>query len=409
MATLSRSLKLKIRAHQGQQDTFNSRAFCTAALAGTGGGKTVSAYVWLLLQMIARPGMVWLWAEPTRDMITRVILTPRPGVPTLPDFLRRFDTGMVHLKSQGVIRHRLGTIFLVSAENPVSWQGGQIGGVVMDEAGLMKREAYLTAVQRCGFYEGRILIATTPYNMGWLKRDVYDVGIKGDPDFVIINYASTANPNYPKASVERARRTMSPIRFRMLYEGLFGRAEGMIYASFEDERNICDRFEIPESWERFGGLDFGFNHPTTGVWIAKSPDGVYYVYGEYKKGEETFKVHAQAMMSDSSDAKNMVWYSDPSNPEAALEFRREGMSAIEGNNDVLNGIDTVYGLFKTGRLQVFRTMLDTLDEVGSYVWKKHAVSGEFVDEPVKENDDIMDGLRYALHTVEKGGGLQLFV
>lgn len=405
--TLSRSLKLRVRPHEGQRIVIESKAFCTAAIAGTGGGKTVAGYIWLLINMIQRPGQIWVVAEPTSDMVDRILLTPAPGRFTLPEFLKHFDPEMVFLKSKGIIRHKLGTVIFASGERPESLQGAQLGGIWLDEAGLMKREAWLTAVQRTGFYGGRILITTTPYNMGWLKRDVYDTWQEGDADYCVVNFPSTANPRYPKEAVERARRTMSETRFRMLYEGKFGRPEGMIYDCFEDDANLVDDFSIPPDWERVGGIDFGFNNPTAAVFLARNEDGVYYLSADYKRREAVMADHAADLVGKGGE--RWIWYGDPAAAQNILEMRRLGLTVVEANNDVSNGIDTVYGLIKSRRLRIMRSCKATLDELGSYAWKKDAKSGDLADEPIKENDHLMDALRYALHSVEKGGGLRLHV
>lgn len=405
MARLSSSLTLKVRPHYGQKAVLDSTAFCTAAIAGTGGGKTVGGMVWLGIRMVQRPGLIWVVAEPTNDMVDRILLTPAPGKLTLPEFLGKFDPHQVFLRSKGIIRNRYGTVVLASGERPASLQGTQVGGIWLDEAGLMRREAFLTAVQRVGFYEGDLLITTTPYNMGWLKLDVYDAYMDGDPDFNVINFPSTANPTYPKASVERARRTMSAARFKMLYEGVFGRPEGMIYDCWDDETCVVDDFEVPESWERFGGIDFGWNHPTAGVFLARDEDGVYYWVGEHRERETTMGVHASMLRARGGG--EFPWVGDPAGAQQMAELRRGGIAVNGGDNDVLAGIDTVYSLIASGRLKVFRSCKFGRDELAGYVWEG-GKSG-FKDKPVKERDDLMDALRYVVQHAEKSGRLRLHV
>src|SRR3972149_3415104 len=174
MATLSSSLKLRVRPHYGQKLVLESDVFCTAAIAGTGGGKTVGGMVWLLLQMVRNPGQMWLVAEPTQDMVERILWTSSPGRLSLVDLLGRFDPAQVFLRSKGVLHHRLGTVFFGSAERPEAFQGVHVAGIWLDEGGLMRREVFLVGLQRVGFLGGKLLITTTPYNMGWLKSAVYD-------------------------------------------------------------------------------------------------------------------------------------------------------------------------------------------------------------------------------------------
>jgi len=285
--------KIRISAHDGQQQLLASDAFCTAAIAGTGGGKTVAGMVWLLVQMTRNPGRTWVVAEPTDDMLERVLLTSTPDRMSLVDFLGMFDPHQVWLRSKGVLHHRLGTVFLVSASNPETLQGAHVAGIWLDEAGLIRMGVWLVAVQRVGLANGRILITTTPYNKGWLKTEVFDPSVAGNRDFTVVQFPSTANPNYPREAVERARRTMSPSRFAMMYLGEFGRPEGMVYDCFEATRHVVDPFEIPREWRRLGGIDFGYNNPTAGVFLARDPDGVYYWYGEHYERERTLDDHAR--------------------------------------------------------------------------------------------------------------------
>ena len=395
--SLSSSLKLVVRAHPGQLEALRSEAFCVAPIAGTGGGKTSIARVWLVKEMAKRPGMLWLWAEPVSDMVDRIALTTTAKSMSVPDFLKWFDRKQVFLSSKGLVRNRLGTVAFVSAHNPDSWQGGHLGGAVLDEAGLMKREAFETALQRVGLSGGSLFLPTTPYNMGWLKTDVADRAKDGDKDYHVVRFPSLANPAYPREAVERARRTMSPARFAMMYEGEFGRPEGMVYDCWDVGRHVVDDFAVPADWYRVGGVDFGYNDPTAGVWLARNGDGVWYWYREHYRRGATLSVHARAL--GLNGGRGGVWYADPSGAQQQAELRRHGLRVRDADNDVQAGIDTVYELLMTDRLRVFRSCKHGLDEVEGYVWKRDR--GGFTDEPVKERDHLMDALRYALHSVEK--------
>lgn len=396
---------MRVRPHPGQAATLRSEAFCTAAIAGTGGGKTVTGFVWLPVQMVLRPGQMWLAAEPTDEMLERNFLVSTQGRPSLLEVLRRLDPNMVYLSGERVIRHRLGTVYLASAFNPDVWQGGHLAGVWLDEAGLMKYAAWLTAVQRVGYLQGKVLITTTPYNKGWLKFDVYDRWMDGDADYNVVRFPSTANPKFPVAAMERAKRIMSAARFDMLYKGEFGRPEGMVYDCFEATRDTVEPFDVSTRWQRWGGVDFGWNHPTAALTVARDGDGVYYVVAEHYEREMGLARHAAVLKAGGGQAWS--WYYDPSAPQQAAELRRGGLVMQPAVNDVQAGIDTVYALFKTGRLKVFRTCKHLIDELEGYTWRKRSNSPLFEDEPVKEHDDAVDALRYVLHSVEAGPRLSL--
>ena len=407
MTAAAMARKLRIRVHEGQRRLLASDAFCTAAIAGTGGGKTVAGMVWLLVQMTRNPGRTWVVAEPTDDMVERVLLTGTADRMGLIDFLGLFDPDQVWLRSKGVLRHRLGTVFLVSARNPETLQGAHVAGVWLDEAGLMRMGAWLVALQRVGLAEGRILITTTPYNKGWLKTEVYDPAMEGNRDFAVVQFPSTANPRYPAEAIERARRSMPASRFAMLYRGEFGRPEGMVYDCFDSSKHVVEPFEIPRDWRRLGGIDFGYNNPTAGVFLARDPDGVYYWYGEHYERERTLDEHAARLTE--LGGRELIWYGDRSAPQQMAELRRNRLSVLPADNDVQAGIDTVYSLLASGRLKVFRSCRFGINELEGYVWDRRpgGDGAGFLDRPVKEDDHLMDALRYALHTTEKRPALQL--
>lgn len=391
--------KLRVNAHQGQLRLIKSRSPTVAAIAGTGGGKTVGGMAKLITSMLERPAETWLVVEPTWPMVDRILMHSTPARPSLLALLRLLDPKTIYSKTTRTIHSLLGTIFLASATHPESMEGAHVAGAWPDEAGQMSRLAYETMQRRCAFKSGQVIITTTPYNRGWLYKEVFLPARAGNQDIEVIQFPSTANPAYPQDVYERHRQTMSPARFRMMHEGGFERPEGLIYTQWTDEL-IVEPFPIPADWWTGAGLDFGWNHPTAAVWAARDPDGVYYIYREYLKPETLLAAHYKALTAKHNGARPPgTWIADPSAKQERAELRRLGIQARPAINDVLTGIDTVAELMATGRLKVFRTCLHWLDEVEAYIWDTKQDS--FTDKPVKLNDDLMDATRYLLHTTEK--------
>ena len=75
--------RLKFRAHYGQAAYVKSTEPILAAIAGTGGGKTVIGMIDNLMDMAKYPRELWLVVEPTWAMVTRILLTSSPGRPRL--------------------------------------------------------------------------------------------------------------------------------------------------------------------------------------------------------------------------------------------------------------------------------------------------------------------------------------
>jgi len=409
--------RLKFRAHYGQAAYVKSSEPILAAIAGTGGGKTVIGMIDVLMDMAKYPGELWLVVEPTWAMVTRILLTSSPGRPSLLHLIKQIDPSAFYLKADNAIYSKIGTVFLGSAQNPMSLEGVHVRGAWMDEAGQMSRLAFETVKRRVAAKGGRVKITTTPYNRGWLYKEVHLPARAGDRDIKVINFPSTANPTYSLAAFERAQRTMNPARFRMMHEGGFERPEGMIYGPTADgspqwdDKLIIPPFPIPADWWQGAGVDFGWNHPTGAGFVARSPDdqgGIYYLTHDYKKGESSMATHANALKKISSNGANpQRWVGDPAAAQERKELRTLGIPIRLADNTVMAGIETVGGLMATGRFFVFDTCHDFIDEVEGYIWDTKF--DEFIDKPVKLNDDVMDAVRYIVHTEEKSQGVALHV
>lgn len=80
-------------------------------------------------------------------------------------------------------------------------------------------------------------------------------------------------------------------------------------------------------------------------------------------------------------------------PEYVIEFRKHKIRAINADKKVLSGIEEVAKLFKLNRFFVVYERMDRFkQEIFKYVW--HKTSGE----PIKEFDDVLDSIRYAIYT-----------
>lgn len=379
-------MKMKIRLHPGQTKAYDSGKRFIGIISGIGGGKTYFGKIWLAREIINNPQEDFLVVSPTYSMFQRIVL------PQTKEFLDTVFKGEYKISEKTYYLPN-GKVFFGSADNPLSLEGVHVKGVWMDEAGQMKREAWDVAQRRTALKKGRILLTTTPYNLGWLKTDFFDLWEGGDFDYDVIQFPSILNPSFPKDEFERAKKVLPDWKFEMFYLGKFARPEGLVYKDFGVD-NLVEPFSIPSDWRRIAGLDWGYNNPTAVIWLAIDNDGIIYVYKEYYKrgklpSEVFFDIHGEPVEKI---------YCDPSNPAAIEILRRNGLPAEPANNEVKEGISKVIELIKTKRLKVFRGLGNFLDEIGSYSWAEKA--GQIKEEPIKDNDHLMDALRYALASLQ---------
>jgi phage terminase large subunit-like protein len=242
---------LEMALHRGQERALESTKRFVLVLAGWQSGKTVVGPPWLLGEIKRCGPGDYLVASPTYPLMTKKVL---------PEFSRLFERQFRLGKYVGGARHcftfspsgcrRLFgyvpedpvQVFFGHASDPNSLESATVKAAWLDEAGQadFRFASWEAILGRLSVSQGRVLLTTRPYNLGWLKQQLWDPWMaagRNHPDIDVINFRSLDNPAFPREEYERARASMPPWRFRLYYEGLFERPAGMIYDAFEPGRN----------------------------------------------------------------------------------------------------------------------------------------------------------------------------
>ncbi len=348
-------------------------------------GKTTFGSVWIMNESEQRGPGDYLIIAPTYKILQQS--TMQKFQELVPQGWGTFN------KAESVFRTKSGmTFFLRSAEHPESIEGITAKAIWADEASLMKADAWLMMQGRVSRTQGRILCTFTPIALNWihkeLEKDKARV-LRGEPsDIEFIQFRSVDSPYFPKEEFERARRMLTPTQFQLRYEGIFGKAEGLIYSDF-CEYNIVDDFAIPKDWTKAGGIDWGYNNPFVCLEGALNPDDVLFIYKERYKSRCLLKEHAECLSPD------ITYFADPSGKQEIEEMIALGFDVQSANNDVNIGIQKVNERIRPTtddrqsiRLKVFRSCVNTINEKSLYRYDKEK------ERPVKEDDHCMDAERY---------------
>ena len=392
--------KIQFIPHAGQLKAWNSEKRIVAVVAGSGGGKSLLGSFWLLREIQKDPRATFMAVAPTYSMLIRNLM------PYIQNLLEPY--GAYYRTNEKVwYLPEGGRVIMGSADNPLSLEGAHVKAVWLDEAGQMDALVWDVVRRRTAFHRGRILITTTPYFWNWIKTEVYDKWASGEDDEIdVITFDSKTNPYFPVEEFERLRATMPDWKFKMFYEAQWARPSGLVYADFREDVNLCQPFDVPPSWRRYIGVDFGFNNPSAAVWIAVDPETeIWYVYREYKKKGKTAQELANEISNLSSDEFIYKIYGDPSSPQSLKELRRYFQGAVvPAENKVLDGIGAVIVKMRSGNLKIFSNLTEIQDELKSYRWK---MSDEMIfDEPIKENDHLLDAMRYVVYSTSKSQGVR---
>jgi hypothetical protein len=242
--------------------------------------------------------------------------------------------------------------------------------------------------------KGRAVFGSTPngFNDFYILAQI----AQNDPEWFYSHATSYDNPFNPADDLDKIRAARSEDAFAQEYLADFRKVEGLIYKEFDRRRHKVETIPFDRCEEVRGGIDFGHKNPAAMLDVYKDNDGTYYVANEYY---ETGKVQSelnQEMLSRQVDS----WYPDPAEPDRIEEMRREGLVINEVSKDVTKGIDTVKSLFKQQRLFIHKDCKNLLFEIDNYRYKPKRADQNEPEEPIKENDHLLDALRYTLHMWE---------
>ncbi len=381
----------EIQLHKFQDEAIFAKERFVALVAGLQSGKTVAGAIYSRIQFDAYPMESGLIAAPTYKILTQSTLPKFFEIN--PDLKRYYKKG----DSEILVPNR-GTIFIRSTENPNVLEGMTLKWAWLDEAGQMKLDAWINIQGRLSILQGKLFITTTPYTLNWLYTDFYEQFKNKTPEYRIIQFRSCDNPYFPKEEYERVKRTMDARIFKRRYDGLFEKMEGLVYDDFGPQ-DIIEPKVMPYK-EVIAGIDWGYNHPSTIAVIGITNDNEYYLIDEYYKSGKTTSEIIERCLYFKETYKIRFWYPDPAEPDRLEEMRRAGLHSrdvIKNKNSVIKGIDAVRSLIRQNRFKVFNTCKYALDEFSLYSYPSE---DERKEEPIKENDDMMDAIRYCIFTYQ---------
>lgn len=396
--------RVRLKLHVGQTRAWDSNRRFIFVIAGTQGGKT-SFGPWWLWREIQRCGPGdYLAVTATYDLFKLKMLPEMRSV-----FCELLRWGEYQASDRVIVSHdKKARIILRSANAPGGLESATAKAAWLDECGQddFRLESWEAVQRRLSLSEGRVLGTTTPYNLGWLKTEVFDRWRQGDADYEVVQFKSIQNPAFPRGEYDRAKATLPAWKFAMFYNGEFSRPAGMIYEDFDEAVHLVDPMDLPAEWPRYVGIDFGAVH-TALVWVAEdTARAAYYIYRESLEGGKSTAEHAAGALAYAAHERVVGWYGGAkSESQQRWDWGAAGVAVMEPPiGDVEGGIDRVVGLLKTKRLFLFRTCAGLRDEFGTYARELDA-NGQ-VTEKIKDKATFhrLDALRYVVAGVEQCSG-----
>ncbi len=260
------------------------------------------------------------------------------------------------------------------------------------------------ALARCSAPGAKLIMSTNPAGpRNWLRQKY--ILRAAELDLGHWHFTLDDNPFLDPYYVASLKRELTGVFYQRMVLGLWVAAEGAIYQAFDEDRHVI-RGPLPAiNWIPACGIDVGSTNPFHAVMLGVTQDRRLIITKEWRHDSRA----TGRIMTNVEYAKALTKWIPPDNPTwivvdpSAADFRETlrqhggTRRVMAGDNAVLDGIQLVSSLFATDRLVIHESCKHLLDEIPGYVWsEKAAERGE--DEPLKQDDHGLDGMRYAIRS-----------
>lgn len=399
---------MKISLHKSQGIVFHNTSRFKVVAAGRRFGKTVLAAVIMFIEAAKTPNGVYWYVSPTYKqskqnawkiflrLIPREILAKKPNETELSFTLR--NGAEIHLKG---------------ADNPDSLRGSGLDGLIIDEFASIRNSKSVWE---------EILRPTLSDKLGWCifigtpkgKDAFWEIWMKGqrqENGYMSWSFKTEDNPYIPRSEIREAKEQLSDRYFRQEYEASFEDFTGLIWPEFDESIHVIEPCEIPDWYELTNTIDPAVTGTTGALYGAIDDSGTVFIRGEYyeqnKRASEVSEVIREI---------EGVWYGDPAGKSMKVqrdgilyslfdEYEDNGIDLLDAQKDVSAGINRVAEYFKAGKIKIFNTCHNLIEELRRYHWseERETVSGVLEPKPYKSKDHLCDCLRYLIMSRPDGG------
>jgi len=321
--------------------------------------------------------------------------------------------GVPNAFSSVLVKHRSGgnsqISFKAYEQGFEKFMGEAIDVVWLDEE--PKQEIFSQCITRTADTDGIVYMTFTPERGMTSVVSAFMNDLKPGQSLITATWDDV--DHLDEKTKEQLLAVYSPAERDMRSKGIPVFGSGLVFPVSEEDI-VCEDFDLPEHFPRLAAIDFGFDHPTAISWVAfDADDDIIYVYDEYRRSKETPLTHAAALNGRTPGIPvafphDGLQHDKGSGIQLAQQYRDLGVymlpehftnppaeGKLNGNNSIEAGISEMLQRFETGRLQIFESCAETLEEMRLY----HRKNGKVV--PIK--DDLISAMRYAVLSVERFG------
>lgn len=330
----------------------------------------------------------------TRSNIERNILQPMRDI---------YGDGIATaINSQNICKIMGEKVYCIGADNVrqvAKIRGSEIAYVAIDEATDINPQVFEMLKSRLSLPWSTCDATTNPASPNHWFKEFLDSANRG-VDIYCQTYTIYDNPFLPEEYVHALEAEYAgSVWYDRYILGEWTLAEGLIYPNFGDilyEGDLGDPDEICVS------LDYGTSNPFAALLWERHGDTWYAVNELYYSGRDTGVQKSDnaylTMLEDfvpKSVEERVQVIVDPSAASfIALLRQSQWLRPLPANNEVINGIRKTSTAMERGLIKVHTRCKAWIKEAQSYIWDVHSTE----DRPVKDNDHLMDSMRYFINT-----------
>lgn len=390
-----------------QKEFLKDKHRVRCLFAAKRGGKSEAAYLDTIMKADSQPNYEggkdpYLMAivAPTQDMLTRLVW------PKFKMFAGHMCKRFVN--KPDVFEFENGSIvYGISAEKINRMEGLKLYHIHLTEAFQMKQVALLESMARTTDTKGTITIdgSLGPQLINpkqhWLYRMFKD---KIYPDAKIWEWATVDNPYVDKEEIERQRNFLDPVTFRSMYEINWDTIPtNAVYDSFSDD-NVMETYTYNPKLPTYVAIDWGWAHPMAcGFFQVDNSTNTVYLFDEIISSKlKIEQLHKKILAKpyringwccdvagnqerEQSGISNINW------------FKTKNIHMKHRRTAVTYGIPILRSYIRNGKDEVkfyiSKQCVKSIDGMRQYRYKEK--DGIILNEnPLKENDDAVDMIRY---------------
>lgn len=296
-------------------------------------------------------------------------------------------------------------------------RGQTYAGWYGDEITIQHPQFIRQAITRCSVAGSQIFWTTNPdHPKHHIKTDFLDNEEMQEMDMLRAwHFSLDDNATLTDEYKQTLRASFGGVFYKRNIDGLWVIAEGLVYGDDYNPRvhkvpqaQIEEMISEGKFHSYIGGADFGYTHPMSGLIYGLTGDALY---PEYYQVSEFYKTHQKTESlrdwfiaeQERLDDQLKVIFCDSAEPDRIVTLQEAGLRATQSDKQIGPGINTVQSLFKSDRLYIADTCINTDNELSTYRYPndEDSVALQAKDQPIDEDNHAVDGKRYALHNYEK--------